>query len=203
MFSRPDAAFLKLQISRESLVRWLDSPAPPTSNWRDWRDIGYQWNFKGGQHPIANVSETELQENIAKCDQRLSQLTNRQVLRNVLDSADAPFLKHAAYDATTREFVAGSITYSEDLLDFLVFLTVARGATAFLGPDGYGIAVIHNYIWGDKSMKSTRAALRLGPEVRSEFMKETEKASAGGAFQSLVDERLKKRPPVDELESLR
>jgi len=204
--TEPDAAFLKLQISRESLIRWLDSPVPPASNWRDWRDIGEQWNFKGGPRPIAHISEAELQETIAQCDKRLVQRTNRQVLcGDVLESAEAPYLKHAAYDAKTREFVAGSFTYSENLDDFIVFLTLARGAANYLGPDGYGIAVIHNYVWGDESERITQAAIRLGPGARSEFMVKAEMASAGGAFQPLADATLDEHPPapIDELESLR
>ena len=202
---KADAAFLKLQISRENLVRWLDSPAPPASKWQDWRSIGGEWSFKDGERPIADISETELQENVAKCDQRLSQRTNREVLRDVLKSADAPFLKRATYDAKTSEFVAGTVAYSANLLDAIVFLTLARGATDHLGPDNHGIAVIHNYIWGDNSEKITRAAMRLGPGARSEFMAEAEKASAAGAFQGLAMDMLNKRQPaaVDELESLR
>jgi len=201
---KADAAFLKLQISRESLVRWLDSPASPASNWKDWRNIGDQWFSKDGR-PIADLSDTELQEYIAQCDQRLSQRTNRQVLRDVLKSAETPFLKHATYDAKTSEFVAGALTYSDNFLDAVVFLTLARGVADYLGPDGYGIAVIHNYIWGDKSNKITRAAMRLGPGARAEFMTAAEKASAGGAFQALAMEMANKHPSasVDELESLR
>jgi len=200
---KADAAFLKLQISRENLVRWLDSPAPLASTWQDWRKIGDQWNFKDGR-PIADTSETELRETIAQCDQRLGQRANRQVLRDVLKSAETPFLKHVTYDAKTSEFVAGALTYSDNFLDAVVFLTLARGVTDHLGPDGYGIAVIHNYVWGDKDEKITRAAMRLGPGARSEFMAAAEKASAGGAFQELATEMLNKRQPaVDELESLR
>jgi hypothetical protein len=207
--SEPDAAFLKLQISRESLIRWLDSPVPPASNWRDWcdwrrdytaalnrlvelrttnrRDIGEQWRFEDGPPPIADISDAKLQENIAQCDERLVQRTNRQVLRDVLERAEAPFLKHAAYDEKTREFVAGSLTYSENLLDFIVFLTLARGATDYLEPGGCGVAVIHQYLWGDENDRITQAAMRLGPAGKSEFMVKAEKKSAPGAFQPLAD----------------
>jgi hypothetical protein len=202
---KADAAFLKLQISRENLVRWLDSPAPLASNWQDWRNMSDQWPFKDGLRSTADMSEAELQENIAQCDPRLSQRTNRQVLHDILKSAEAPFLKHATYDAKTSEFIAGALTYSENLPDAIVFLTLARGAAKYLGPDGYGIAVIHNYIWGDKGNKITRAAIRLGPGARSEFMTAAEKASAGGAFQALAMDMLNKNQSasVDELESLR
>jgi hypothetical protein len=201
---KADAAFLKLQISRENLVRWLDSPAPPASKWQDWRNIGDQWHSKDGR-PIADLSDTELQEYIAQCDQRLNQRTNRHVLLDVLKSAETPFLKHAIYAAKTSEFVAGALTYAENFLDAIVFLTLARGAANYLGPDGYGIAVIHNYVWGDKTNKITRAAMRLGPGARAEFMTTAEKASAGGAFQALAMEMLNKHQSasVDELEGLR
>lgn len=202
--SEPDAAFLKLQISRASLVKWLDSPAPSASTWSDWRSIGGQW-YLGGVQEIERASEAEIRKIIVDCDARLARHSNRTALREILKSAEAPQLARSAYDDKAQEYVAGSLTYSENLVDFIVFLAVARGAAAFLQEDGYGIAVIHNYIWGDEDARITQAALRLGPGTTSAFLSETDRKSAAGAFQSIADEMLANEPPPpsDDLDLLK
>ncbi|OWJ66232.1 hypothetical protein [Inquilinus limosus] len=203
--SEPDGAFLKLRIARSDLVRWLDAPPARASSWLDWRDIGGQWYFGGGPEDIRTVSMAQLLRTIAECDAAVAGIaTNRQALRGILDAAEAPQLRHAAYDPGTQDFVAGTLTYSENLNDFIVFLAIIRGAAAFLAPDGHGIAVIHNYLWGDEDEQITQAALHLGPGNASGFMDEAEGRSAGGAFQALADRMLDQAgPPADELDSLR
>lgn len=205
MMSEPDGAFLKLRIARPDLVRWLDSPPARASGWLDWRSIGGQWYFDGGPQEIRSISMMQLVRTMAECDAMLARAgTNRQALRGILNAAEAPQIRHAAYDPRTQDFVAGTLTYSENLNDFIVFLAIARGAAAFLAPDGHGIAVIHNYLWGGEDEQITQAALRLGPGNASGFMDEAEGRSAGGAFQALADQMLDQtRPPVDELDSLR
>jgi len=203
--SEPDGAFLKLRIARPDLVRWLDSPPAPASRWLDWRSIGGQWYFADGPEDIRSVSVVQLLRTIAECDATLGRAaTNRRALRGILDAAEAPEFRQAAYDPGTQDFVAGTLTYSENLNDFIVFLAIARGAAAFLAPDGHGIAVIHNYLWGGEDEQITQAALRLGPGNQSGFMDEAEGRSAGGAFQALAEQMLAGgRPPVDELDGLR
>ncbi|MDH7796084.1 MULTISPECIES: hypothetical protein [unclassified Beijerinckia] len=203
--SEPDAAFLKLQIGREPLVRWLDSPTPLASTWQDWRSLGGQWYFGGDVKDIQQASDAELKEVIDDCDARLGKQTNRSALRGILKSAEAPHLSRSAYDAKAREYVVGSLTYSENLMDFVVFLTVARGAAVFLQSDDYGIAVLHNYIWGDENERITQAALRLGPGPRSEFLPEADWKSAAGAFQTIANDMLSDPPPPprDDLDLLK
>jgi len=205
MMSEPDGAFLKLRIPRPDLVRWLDASPARASAWVDWRGIGGQWYFDAGPQELRSVSMMQLVRTMRECDAILARSgTNRQALRGILDAAEAPELRHAAYDPATQDFIAGTLTYSENLNDFIVFLTMARGAAAFLAPDGHGIAVIHNYLWGDEDEQVTQAALRLGPGNSSGFMDEAEGRSAGGAFQVLADQMLDQaRPPADELDALR
>jgi hypothetical protein len=203
--SEPDAAFLKLEIDRTDLIGWLDDRPPLASAWRDWRSIGGEYYFRGGRRDIADITDAELGATLADCDAQLRGYeSNRAALRELLVSSDEPFLTRIAYDPEQREFVAGTLTYSENLYDFIVFLSVARGAARRLKPDGYGVVVIHNYIWSDE--KETRTALRLGPGDKSEFMAPADFASAAGAFQPIADEVLKseKFPPArNELETLK
>ncbi|MGO4124603.1 hypothetical protein AB4Z01_09380 [Inquilinus sp. YAF38] len=205
MMSEPDGAFLKLRIARPDLVRWLDAPPARASGWVDWRDIGGQWYFDAGPEELRGISMMQLVRTMAECDAILARsATNRQALRGILNAAETPEIRHATYDPGTRDFVAGTLTYSENLNDFIVFLAIARGAAAFLAPDEHGIAVIHNYLWGDEDEQITQAALRLGPGSASGFMDEAEGRSAGGAFQALADQMLDQaRPPLDELDTLR
>jgi hypothetical protein len=205
MMSEPDGAFLKLRIARPDLVRWLDAPPARASSWVDWRSIGGQWYFDGGPQDIGSISMIQLLRTIAECDAILARTaTNRQALRGILDTVEAPEIRRAAYDPGTQDFVAGTLTYSENLNDFIVFLAIARGAAAFLAPDGHGIAVIHNYLWGGADEEITQAALRLGPGNASGFMDEAEGRSAGGAFEALAEQMLDQtHSPVDELDTLR
>jgi hypothetical protein len=121
-----------------------------------------------------------------------------------MNSAEEPYLKHASYRTDTQDFVAGSLTYA-NLVDYIAFYTVVRGAAASFAGDDYGIAVIHNYQWG--STRDTSSAMRLGPGPRSEFMSLDEMSGAGGAFLGLADEMMAQNPNppavIDELDSLR
>ena len=204
--SEPDAAFLKLKIDRAALVAWLADPPQLASSWRDWNRLGGEYYFRGGRRALADLTDAELGGILADCDAQLRGYANdRDALKALLTSADEPFLTRIAYDLEQREFIAGTLTYSENLYDFLVFLAVARGAAKRLRPDGYGVVVIHNYIWSDE--KETRTALRLGPGDQSEFMAPAEFASAAGVFQPIADEVLKGEPfppPTrNELETLK
>ena len=194
--SEPDAAFMKLKIERADLVAWLEDRPPPATDWSDWRDIGGEYySGNGGHHPIADIAAAEFSGYLADCDKQLRRYaTNRQALRELFDPSEDPFLFRVSYDEARREFVAGSLGYSENLIDYIIFLTVARGATARLGPNGYGLAIIHDFMWGDASGREIGVALRLGPGAKSEFMAGAEVASAAGAFQPIADEILNAAP---------
>ena len=204
--SEPDAAFLKIKIDRADLVAWLADPPPLASAWRDWRGIGGEYYFDDLTRPLTEFADAEMDEITAQCDKQLRGYENNRVaLRDRLVSTDEPFLTHIAYDAEAREFIAGVLAYSDNLFDLIVFLTIARGATKRLKPDGYGVIAVHNYIWIDE--KETTTALRLGPGDRSEFMAPADFASAAGVFQSIADEvtNSKTNPPPgrNDLETLK
>ena len=102
--------------------------------------------------------------------------------------------------------MAGSLTYAENLIDYMVFYSIVRGAEALLGADDYGIAAIHNFIWGDERARVTHSAMRLGPGGQSELMNSADMSSAGEAFQEIADEMLRgDSSPVliDEVTGLR
>jgi hypothetical protein len=125
--SEPDAAFLNLRIDRAAIIAWLDDRPPLASNWSDWRSIGGEYYFNGGRRDIADVPDAELKEHLADCDAQLrGYATNREALRQLFDPSEDPFLIRVSYDAERREFIAGSLAYSENLGDYIVFLAVAR-----------------------------------------------------------------------------
>jgi hypothetical protein len=206
--SEPLAAFLKLRIERAKLVQWLNSPVPRASQWSDWRNMGGQYYMSGIQH-LGDVSDSGMAKYVAECDARLHRYRdNRSGLQDIMSTAEAPELKRASYTLDTGDFVAGSLTYAENLIDYMVFYSVVRGAEALLGADDYGIATIHNFIWGDERSRVTHSAMRLGPGVRSEFMSGADMNSAGGAFQEIANEMMPPdaaAPPIliDELDGLR
>lgn len=207
--SEPDSAFFKLQIERADLVRWLETRPQPTSDWSDWRSIGGQWYIGAGPKALDDATADEFSATISECDAQIHGYpSNRAAIGALLSYPEQPQYKRATYDSGTKTFLAGTIAYSENLNDFLVFLTIVRGSAAFLGPGGYGVAVVHNYVWGGESEQITQAALRLGPNATSAFLDEREQASAAGAFQSLVDVMLQDPqsappPPPYELDTLK
>ena len=188
--SEPYSAFLKLQVSRENLSQWLAAPVPAASRWSDWRTIGGQWYLSGGKD-LAASSDQDLGKLVSACDAMLARHSdNRAALRAILQSAEADNIKVAAYDSSETHFVAGSLTYSENLYDLIVFLTVARGAADFFEADGRGLAVVHDYIWGEEGERETVAALGLDGIGRSEFLASDAFGNAAGAFERMVDAML-------------
>lgn len=206
--SEPRAAFLKLRIGRPKLVQWLDAPPAPSSQWSDWRKMGGQYYVSGTQH-LGDVSDSDMTKYVAECDASLRRYRdNRSGLQDIMSTAEAPELKRASYNLDSWDFVAGSLTYAENLIDYMVFYSVVRGAEAFLGPHDYGIATIHNFIWGDERSRVTHSAMRLNPGMPSEFMSGADMDSAGDAFQEIANEMMAPNataPPVviDELDGLR
>jgi hypothetical protein len=174
--SEPQAAFLKLRINRENLVRWLDSVIPSANSWSDWRNIGGSWGSLG---ILKEASDGDLKKLIGECDANLGGHKNRAVLNGLLESK-VPHLRYVSFDTGRSEFTAGSLLFWENLSELIMFFTLARGATNFLRSGDYGIAVAHNYIWGTGSELKTQAALRLGLGTKSEFMADRDKASAPG-----------------------
>ncbi|WGJ89227.1 hypothetical protein QEP15_17990 [Achromobacter mucicolens] len=188
--SEPYSAFLKFQMPRENLARWLAAPVPTASRWSDWRTIGGQWYLSGGKD-LAASSDQDLGKLVSECDAMLARHSdNRAALRAILQSAEADHIKVAAYDSSETHFVAGSLTYSENLYDLIVFLTVARGAADFFEADGRGLAVVHDYIWGEEGERETVAALGLDGIGRSEFLASDAFGNAAGAFERMVDAML-------------
>jgi len=185
--SEPYSAFLKLQIAPARFSQWLDGPVRLASTWADWDSIGGLWHPDAGGEPTP-LSEQNLGALLTRCDTALARCKdNRTALRSILDTAEDDSLKMATFNRSRTRFVAGSLTYSENLNDFLFFLAAARGAADMLGPKGHGIIVIHNYIWGKLHEQNSIAAIRLGPEGKSEFMSPGELVSAAGAFQPIAE----------------
>lgn len=205
--SEPYSAFLKFQMPRENLARWLAAPVPTASRWSDWRTIGGQWYLSEGKD-LAASSDQDFGKLVSECDVMLARHSdNRAALRAILQSAEADNIKVAAYDSSETHFVAGSLTYSENLYDLIVFLTVARGAADFLQADGRGLAVVHDYIWGEEGERETVAALGLDGIGRSEFKASDAFGNAAGAFERMVDAMLDGKDdaefhPRDQLDRL-
>lgn len=204
--SEPDAAFLKLGIGRADLVSWLDARPPSATKWDDWRDLGGRW-YIGDVQALRDVSDAELAGLLAEVDASLRHAaTNREALRNLfVVEGEHPGLSRIAFDASKGEFVAGMLDFAENLTPFLCFFTVARGAAAFLGPRGTGVAMLHNYVYGGESEWITRAALRLGPGDRSAFLGESERVGVAEAFADVTTEILMSEDPpvINHLDSLR
>lgn len=205
--SEPYSAFLKLQMSRENLSRWLAAPVPAASRWSDWRTIGGQWHLSEGKD-LAASSDQDLGNLVSECDAMLARHSdNRAALRAILQSAEADNIKVAAYDSSETHFVAGSLTYSENLYDLIVFLTVARGAADFFEAEGRGLAVVHDYIWGEEGERETVAALGLDGIGGSEFLASDAFGNVAGEFEGMVDAMLDGKDdaefhPRDQLDRL-
>lgn len=205
--SEPYSAFLKLPISRENLARWLTAPAPAASRWSDWRSIGGQWYLSEGKD-LAASSDQDLGKLLSECDAMLARHPdNRAALGAILKSAEAENIKVAAYDRTGTHVVAGSLTYSENLYDLIVFFAVARGAADFIEADARGLAVVHDYLWSAEDERETVAALELAGNGGSVFLAPEALGHAAGAFEAMVDAMLdgKDDPefhPRDQLDHL-
>lgn len=205
--SEPISAFFKLRIERSRLVQWLDSPVAPASRWTDWRDMGGQY-YNAGNKDFRDCSDIDMARITAECDASLCRCRdNRIALQGIMRTAEAPQYKRASYRADTRDFVAGSLTYAENLINFILFYAIVRGVEGFFAPDESGVAVLHNFVWGGPEEQVTHSAVRLGPGARSGFMRADEMASAGGAFLPIAEEMMSQdsKPPaaIDELDSLR
>ena len=205
--SEPISAFFKLRIERSRLVQWLDSPVALASRWTDWRDMGGQY-YNAGDKDLRDYSDADIARITAECDASLRRCRdNRFALQRIMRTAEAPQYKRVSYRIDTRDFVEGSLTYAENLINYIVFYAIVRGVEGFFAADECGVAVLHNFIWGDTEEQVTHSAVRLGPGARSGFMRADEMASAGGVFLPIAEEMMSQdsKPPavIDELDSLR
>lgn len=206
--SEPLAAFIKLHIARDRLIDWLARTVLPASRWGDWREIGGQYYFTGGVRDIADVPAAELARSVDEADGELRRYaTYRDGLGAILGSAEEPYMHRLQWRAEASELVAGSLTYSENLTDYLVFYAIARGVEAVLGPDDRGIAVLHNYLWGSPGDRVAHSALRMGPGATSSFLAPADVTSAGGIVEAIGLEMIppdasQPPAPIDDLDQL-
>ncbi|QEI07520.1 hypothetical protein FXN63_18000 [Pigmentiphaga aceris] len=186
--SEPQSAFLKFKTSREVLARWLDAKPSLASRWHDWREIGGEWYLARGVTSLATATDADLAETLGGADQRLASFAdNRELLTAlVTHTAEAPELWVSAFDQAGEAFVAGSLTYSENLEDFIVFLAVARGVADDLDPADHGLAVIHNYLWGGEEEQNTTAAVQMTSGASS-LLPKPKQPDAASAFLPIVD----------------
>jgi hypothetical protein len=205
--SEPYAAFMRLYIARPTLVSWLDAPPPDPARWGDWRDIGGRWYVGSRIQDLAEAPDADVATLCAEARSLLAHWpSNRTALRGLLREGEAAETRHFAYDPEARTFVAGTLLYDENLIPFLAFLALARGAEAALGADGGGVAAIHNYVFGDAD-GPTLAALGFGPGPASRLLAGAERTEAARAFQEIADAMLAEPHrlpvPVDQLDDLR
>jgi hypothetical protein len=192
--SEPEAALLKFQVTRPTLTRWLRARPPLASRWDDWRAIGGTWHIDGEGVALSDASEASVAGIMMEADRVLAAAPdNRELLHDLITgTAETPELRLSAYDDRGTTFVAGSLTYSESLHDFVVFLAMARGIADHLAPEGYGLAVVHNYLWGS----AVTAAVRMMPSGESRILPESERQNVLPAFQPIADALADDRLPV-------
>jgi hypothetical protein len=185
--SEPYSALLRLRLPRERLARWLAAPVPAASRWKDWRSIAGRWRLPGGAD-LAASTDVELGEFLADCNALLVRhADNRAALAAILQSAQAENIKLAAYDQAGAYFVAGSLTYSENLHDLVVFLAMARGAADFLEPGEHGEALVHDYLWAEDGERETVAAVHLAGKGDSGFMTPAQSGETAATFDAMVE----------------
>jgi len=187
--SEPESAFVKIKIGREALTRWLDAKPSSATRWHDWRAIGGEWYLGRGHGPLADASDDALENILRGADGRLAHFSsNRELLGMlVVHSAEAPELWLAAFEEGGENFVAGSLTYSENLEDFIVFLALARGVADYLDAADHGYAIVHNYIWGSEEDQGSTAVLEMSPSGESRLLSEAEQPEVAASFLPVVD----------------
>ncbi len=201
------SAFMELEMSNESLSRWLAAPVPAVSRRSDWRSIAGQWRLTNGEYLDSSSAEA-IAEFISDCEAMLARhLDNRAALRAILETAEADSIKVAAYNRAGTRFVAGSLTYSENLYDFVVFLAVVRGAADFFEAEDRGLALIHDYIWGEDGNRQAVAGIHLVGRGDTNFVSSTELGNATEVFEGIVEAMLDGRDdpefkPLNQLDQI-
>lgn len=183
--SEPEAALLKLQVTRSALKRWLRARPTLASRWNDWRAIGGTWEMDGEKVALADAAGTKVHAFVLDADRMLAAAPdNRELLHDLITgTAETPELRLSAFDDRGTTFVAASLTYSENLRDFIVFLAMSRGIADHLAPEGHGLAIVHNYLWGS----AVTAAVRMMPSGDSHILPEGEWQTVVPAFQPIAD----------------
>ena len=180
--SEPIAGLLQVSWSEDALARWLAGPVAKTSDWADWREMPSEWYGDGGIVSMETVSQGELDRLYAECDERLALFANNEsALEAILSNAEEPSLAVRKYDAEAKSFIAGTLTYGENVGDFLFFLTVMRGCTRYMEGEDAGVIVLADYIFGSGDGDDGWMALRLGAGG-SQWLSPAETAAATDSF---------------------
>ena len=135
IMSEPEAGFIRLEVSDVAVNRWLASPVSNATEWTDWRKMPGAWyGDDGAPVTMQTVSDAELAGMLAAAGGGLQQFeTTGEALAGLMQNVAEPFLRVQQYDAGSRTFTAGTLTYSENFTEFLKFLIIARSAAQFLG----------------------------------------------------------------------
>ena len=205
--SEPYGAFVKLQIARSDLARWLDTPPADPARWTDWREIGGQWHFSDGVKDLSEATGEEMSARTAEAGELLSQCSSvRDALRAFIHGDSSHNAIRSAYDSDTGEFVAVTLFFDENLVPILAFLALVRGSEDWIGAAGHGVALIHDFVFapGDEA---TIAALAVGPRRSSRLLTGDDRKNTVAAFQNIADAMLSDPdgppPLVDHLDELR
>ena len=182
-------------MAEDDFHRWLEAPVAKTSDWSDWRKMPGGWYGAAGIETMATVGSQALGTMIAASDARLAGIaTNEDAIEGILEAAEQPYLRVREYDPSTRTLIAGTLTYGENVEDFLHFLSVLRGAARFMRAGDEGLLVIEDYVWG--SAGEQPMALRLGASGASEWLDEQETSKAVEGFRSVANAMLKQWPEM-------
>ena len=181
--SEPLAGFMRVTLGAEALEEWLRGSVPMTSAWVDWRSYPGEWYGDNGIVSMVNISQEDLAKLLAECDERLALFaTNERVLEAILSHAEEPGLRLREYDAEARTLSAGTLTYGENVGDFLFFLTVMRGCAKLLEAEDAGLVVVADCLWNASDDEDV-VALGLGAGGVSEWLGKEEAREAAKSFQ--------------------
>ncbi|MBR0830682.1 hypothetical protein JQ596_34765 [Bradyrhizobium manausense] len=157
--SEPFAALAQVTIERGALIRYLDARPRSAAQWKDWPRIGGQWYGFSWTADLPNL--------LARVDEWLG-ASYRHTVRKVLAFSEAPALGRCTYDEATQRFTFGTLTFSENLNDLVLFFVVARGLAGYMRDRESGFALVHNHLWanGDRTV----AVMGLGADDHSHFL---------------------------------
>ncbi|WP_271299268.1 hypothetical protein [Sphingomonas sp. CV7422] len=194
--SEPPSAYLKVTIARAGFDRWLAAKPPVAQQWDDWRTIGMRWRSDGGT-TLPEMRDETLAGILDEASKDLARFaTNAQALLCFFANLGCDEGLHiAAYDTTDSHFLAGTLTWSENLGEIIACLTLMRGVADYLAPGERGTAVIHNYIWGGDGRDATAAALDIGAAGKSRLLPPDAWPGVVAGFQPVVDAMLDHRLP--------
>jgi hypothetical protein len=155
----PYAALAQVTIDQDALIAYLAARPQSASQWNDWRRIGGRWYGFSWDEDLAEV--------FAKADRWLG-ASYRDAVSEVLRASEAPALGRCRYDEASRRFVFATLTYSENLNDFVIFFAAARGLSRYMRDPQSGFALVHNHLWGNRD--HTIAVMGLGAGGHSYFL---------------------------------